>query len=107
MRESLLLDFVNLEGDTVFLAAWMFLAQQRMFAGCTPYSLPVALMLLGVEKARAIISSFSKSVKRDLDLPMVEGGEYTTEWVGGDLNTTQKFMKINFKSNFILSDHHI
>jgi hypothetical protein len=67
-----------------------------MFAGCTPYSLPVALTLPGVEKATATISSFSKSEKRDLDLPMVEGGVYTTKWVEGDFNTTPKIHENQF-----------
>jgi hypothetical protein len=30
------------------------------------------------------------SVKRDLDLPMVDGGVYMTKWVEGDLNMTPK-----------------
>jgi hypothetical protein len=61
-----------------------------MFAGVTPYNLPVALMFLGDEKATQTISSFSMSVKRDLDLPMADGGVYTTKWVKGDFNMTPK-----------------
>jgi hypothetical protein len=38
----------------------------------------------------------STSVKRDLDLPMVDGGVYTTKWVEGDFNTTPKIKENRF-----------
>jgi hypothetical protein len=61
-----------------------------------PYNLAVGLRFLGDEKATRTISSFSTSVKRDLDLPMVDGGVYTTKWVEGDFNTTPKINKNRF-----------
>jgi hypothetical protein len=61
-----------------------------------PYNLAVALTFLGDEKATRIISSFTTSVKRDLDLPMVDGGVYTTKWVEGDLDTTPKIKENRF-----------
>ena len=90
MRESLLFDFLKVDGESANLAAERLFDQYRMFEGEMPYNLAVALTFLGVEKARRTISSFSTSVKRALALPMVDGGVYTTKWVEGEFNTTQK-----------------
>jgi hypothetical protein len=89
----LLFDFLKVDGKSADLAAKRLFAQYRMFAGITPYNLPVALMFLGDEKATRTISSFSVSVKRDLDLPMVDGGVYMTKWVEGDFNMIPKINK--------------